>query len=457
MPSPTPTGGSKKHQLQHLEHDYGKLREWALYVTSLDPFRVLAESGRVRGELADEISRGRAQLADEIARERAGASEESVRVRSELAQERKSTEARLAELRAEVKTADRELATAREQVVVTEDAFLLQEAGLYEYKHPLDSVVEYKARLAALKDTMKVMVRRGDAVLTPVPWTVNGSARSGAKMLRDHSRLMLRAYNTEADNLVRTMRPYRLDSAVERLGKSREMITRLGKTESISVSDRYHRLRVEELELTADHQGKVEEEKELARAARERQREEDAARREFERERARLEKERSHYESALERVEARGDATKVDELRVRLAEIETAIDGVDRREANTRAGYVYIISNVGAFGEQMVKIGMTRRLEPMDRIRELGDASVPFRFDAHALIFSEDAVGLETRLHHELDDRRVNRVNLRREFFYATPAEVRRILERIGGQHLVEYNELPEASEWRASRTAASG
>jgi hypothetical protein len=98
---------------------------------------------------------------------------------------------------------------------------------------------------------------------------------------------------------------------------------------------------------------------------------------------------------------------------------------------------------------------MTRRLEPQDRIRELGDASVPFRFDTHALIFSEDAVGLETRLHVELADRKVNQVNTQREFFYATPGEVREILTRIAGQHLLEYRETPDAIEWRASGHAA--
>jgi len=452
LPQPTPAGGGTKGRYQALTADYARLREWAHQVMALDPFQVLAGAERVRGRLADDIARERAALAEETERVHAELSGEAERVRTELAQERARAEKRLGKLRTEERRVTEKLATVREQVVTTEDALLLQEAGLYEYQHPLGNVVAYKARLATVKDKMKAMVRAGDAVLTPVAWTVNGSARSGAKMLRDHSRLMLRAYNTEADNLVRTMRPYRLDSAIERLNKSREMITRLGKTESISISDDYHELRIEELELTADYQNKLEEEKELARAERERQREEQAAQREFEREKARLEKERAHYRSALDRVQGNGDAAKAEELRAKLDQIEVAIDGVERREANTRAGYVYIISNIGAFGDHMIKIGMTRRLEPQDRIRELGDASVPFRFDAHALIFSEDAVGLETRLHHELDDRRVNRVNLRREFFYATPAEVREVLEKIGGQHLIEYTEIPEAPEWRASR-----
>ncbi len=123
---------------------------------------------------------------------------------------------------------------------------------------------------------------------------------------------------------------------------------------------------------------------------------------------------------------------------------------------------MYVISNIGAFGAGMVKIGMTRRLEPTDRIRELGDASVPFRFDTHALIFSDDAVGLEARLHQVLADRKVNLVNQQREFFYASPAEVRDILAAAAGQHLLEYHEAPDAVEWHTSqrsrqdRTAAA-
>jgi hypothetical protein len=138
-------------------------------------------------------------------------------------------------------------------------------------------------------------------------------------------------------------------------------------------------------------------------------------------------------------------------LEQQLAELDAAIAAVDAREANIRAGYVYVISNIGAFGEHMIKIGLTRRLEPMDRVTELGDASVPFRFDVHALIFSEDAVGLERSLHQEFEDRRVNRVNQRREFFYVRPAEVREALQRFAGQHLLEFREEAEAPEWHAS------
>jgi hypothetical protein len=160
--------------------------------------------------------------------------------------------------------------------------------------------------------------------------------------------------------------------------------------------------------------------------------------------------------SVLESLRAAGDQAAADELATRLADIEQAIENNDYRIANIRAGYVYVISNVGAFGPKVVKIGMTRRLEPRDRVRELGDASVPFQYDVHALFFSEDAVALENDLHKAFADRRVNHINQRREFFFAEPAEVRDVLaEKVGG--LLEFTEAPEALEYFQSRSLWPG
>jgi hypothetical protein len=344
------------------------------------------------------------------------------------------------------------LAELKNQVVITEDLAMLQEAGVYEYRHRLADAVAYKSQLEHLKDAIKTLVRRDSAILSTTSWTVNGSTTEGRKMVRDFSKLMLRAYNAEADNCVRTMKPHRLSSSIDRLDKARDSIARLGATMHIRIDPGYHSARTQELELTADYLAKQEEEKERIRAERERQRDEDAARKEFEREKARLTKEQAHWERVQEKWETQGDADKVAEAAAKLSEIGEAIAGVERREANIRTGWVYVISNVGAFGENMVKIGLTRRLDPRERVRELGDASVPFRFDVHALVFSEDAVSLENRLHHDLADRRVNRVNLRREFFRATPAEVLAVLEQTEArEHLLEYTEFPEAEEWRTS------
>lgn len=339
-------------------------------------------------------------------------------------------------------------------VIATSEAAVLQEVGIYAYRHPLTDALAYKDRLEEISTRIKELARSGDAVTGDSNWTVNGSKAKGTKMIREYCKLMLRAYNNEADNAVRAMKPYMLESSTARLDKARATISRLGSTMSVVVSDNYHRLRIAELELTADYLAKVAEEKERDREEKARLREEAIARKEYEREQARLEKEQAHYRAALEALQARGDMSAAAETEAKLAEIADAIEGVARRAANARAGYVYIISNIGAFGDRMVKVGLTRRLDPMDRVRELGDASVPFRYDVHAMIFSDDAVTLETQLHRALDDRRVNRVNSRREFFYAAPAEIRLLLQRFSG-NLLSYVDEPEAVEWRQSRNAA--
>jgi len=345
----------------------------------------------------------------------------------------------------------RQLEEVRKAIVQTEDLALLQEAGVYHYRHPLTDAVAYRKELDKLQNEIRDMTRKaGGAVLAATNWTVNGSATEGRKMVRDFSKLMLRAFNAEADNLVRGLKPYKVDAAIERLRKVSDTIERLGKTMHIRISESYYGLRVKELSLTADFIQKQAEEKEAERAERERLREERKVQREIERERARLEKERQHYVNALAALEARGDEEGTARLREQMKDVDKAFEDLDYRAANVRAGYVYVISNIGSFGERMVKVGMTRRLDPKDSIRELSDASVPFNFDVHALFFSKDAVGIETAMHERLGETRVNLVNRRREFFNATPSETKAHLAELAGE-LLEFEDVAEALEFRQS------
>jgi hypothetical protein len=288
-------------------------------------------------------------------------------------------------------------------------------------------------------------------VTCQVDWAVNGSVKEGQKLGQDMAKLMLRAYNAEADNCVRSLRSGNITTAKKRLESAVAAIEKLGAIMEMRVNPQYHALRMQELELTADFQMKVQEERERAREERELLREQRRAEQELTVERERLEKERAHYHSALAALQAKGDNVAATELANRLAEIHKAIETNDYRIANIRAGYVYVISNIGAFGPNIVKIGMTRRLDPFDRVRELSDASVPFPYDVHAVFFSDDAITLENDLHKAFADRRVNFINERREFFFATPAEVRHILqEKTGG--LLEFTEQPEASQYFQSK-----
>ena len=267
-------------------------------------------------------------------------------------------------------------------------------------------------------------------------------------MTNDLAKLMLRAYNAEAENIVRTLRAGNTLAALKRLDTARNAIAKLGSLMKMQIGDEYHALRVEEIELTADYQVKKEEEREAAREERERLREERKLELELAAARERLNKERAHLVTVIEKLKANGEADP--DLECKLADVDSAISQNDFRAANIRAGYVYVISNRGAFGEYVVKIGMTRRLEPLERIHELGDASVPFRFDVHAIYFSEDAVKLESELHEHFAQRRVNWANYRKEYFFATPAEVREVLAiKLG--NLLEFAEHAESTEYLQS------
>ena len=368
-------------------------------------------------------------------------------LQAQIARARDQRDRLLADVRAE---AEREL---RAQLVELNDAVTLQAAGVYEYHHPLETADAYKPRLAELKQRVKAAITEDRAILASSSFSLDNSLAKGKRMVTDLGKLMLRAYNAEADNAVRTLRAGTLATATKRLDASAESIARLGSMMDMRISPEYHQLRTEELELTADYLAKVAEEREKAREERERLREEAKAERELAAERERLEKEKAHYENALQALIDQAKQDEASDLQARLNEIDKAIEFNDYRAANIRAGYVYVISNIGAFGPDVVKIGLTRRLEPMDRVKELGDASVPFPFDVHALFFADDAVGLEAKLHQAFADRKVNQVNQRKEFFFATPHQVREILAESLGS-LLEYTETPEASDYYQSRSS---
>ncbi|WP_298041051.1 DUF4041 domain-containing protein [uncultured Microbacterium sp.] len=362
------------------------------------------------------------------------------------------------EAQSKVAAATADLATRRTEISAAEAALLdlrgaieVQDLGLSDYEHPAEDSVALATQLEALRAEIKTAIRSGQATHATSNFTFNNSSAKGAKFVKDMSKLMLRSYNAEAENCVKAVRAGNLATAQKRLTTAMEQIARLGTMIDLRITPYFHRLRLHELELANRHLRAVQAEKEADRAHREELREQRKAEKELAAEKARLEKERGHYANTIAALEANGDREGAERMRVRLADVDHAIENVDYRAANIRAGYVYVISNVGSFGPDVVKIGLTRRLEPMDRVNELGDASVPFRFDVHALFFAEDAVGIEAMLHNHFADRRVNQVNLRREYFRATPTEVRDALTAHSVE-LLDFALEPTAEEYLATR-----
>lgn len=371
-----------------------------------------------------------------------------------VVKEREATDLqdRIQELTAQLQSRPPAAATPAQnhpQLITVDDALVLQEVGIYEYHHPLENADSYKQTLTELRADIREAVTTSEAIVVAKKFSFNNSLAEGRRLTADLSKLMLRAYNAEAENCVRTIRAGNLDTAKRRLDKAAKDIEKLGAAMQMHVSPAYHALRITELELTADYMMKVQQEREAAREERERLREERKVEQELAAERERLDKEQAHYRAVLQRLTAAGQDTR--DIEEQLTRIAEAIEQNDYRAANIRAGYVYVISNIGAFGPNVVKIGLTRRLEPLDRVRELGGASVPFPFDVHAVYFSNDAVTLESELHKEFGAARLNHANPRREFFFATPEEVRQVLAKKVG-NLLDYNDSPEATQYFQSK-----
>jgi hypothetical protein len=347
------------------------------------------------------------------------------------------------------------------EILVWEEAILLESFALYEPKFKLNASHEYKARLDEVRAQQKAMVKAGTAATGNMSWTVNGSQTQGRKLVTDMIKLVIRSFNNEADYCVDNVKFDNIELGEKRILKSFEACNRLGKIMDVEISRKYLNFKIDELHLAHEFQVKKQEEKEEAKRAREELREQQKLEQEIRAAREKIAKERKHFTAAMRDLQARLEQAKSDEDRAplitKLAEIEAgraALEGeeklIDYREQNAKAGYVYVISNVGAFGEGVYKIGMTRRLVPMDRVDELGDASVPFWFDVHAMVFSDNAPALEAKLHERFAAGRLNKVNGRKEFFRADIAEIEAVI-RENYDAAVEVIHEAAAEQYRES------
>lgn len=361
-------------------------------------------------------------------------------------------------LEKEVGKLEQDISEKKRQIVGLVDDISVQEFGLYSPSYVFANSDLYKEKLTKIRDEQKQCIKNDTACTGSTNWTVNGNEAKGRAMVKDMKKLLLRAFNVECDDVVANVKISNFDKSVDRIYKTSEQISKLGKIMSISISRQYISLKIEEVKLALDFQQKKQEEKERLKELKEQQREAAKVQKEIEEERKKLAKEQSQYQNALARIleqikkdEQNADLlAKKEELEGQLGEIAKAIEDVDYRSANQKAGYVYIISNVGSFGENVYKIGMTRRLNPQERIDELGDASVPFNFDIHALIFSEDAPKLEAALHHAFEQNKVNKINARREFFKVPLEDIKKEV-RKNFDKTVEWIDIADAEQYRQS------
>lgn len=377
------------------------------------------------------------------------ADEEEARVRAATAETASELEALKASYLEKKSVYDRLL----HEIAIFDGRLAFAEMGVYEPHFDFTDSDEYKEQIRAIREDQKEMVSAKTAVSCTTSWTVDGSRAKGQTMTNRNIRLSLRAFNNECEAAIANTRWNNVNAMERRILRAQEQIDKMNESNTTIISPYYVELKLKELYLTHEYREKLraerEERAEAARLAREEQR--------LLRDLEEAEQEEAHYARLLEK--AKGEAAAIvgpqlkafkEQVAILEKDLAAAHAKAERAKAmaeRTRSGYVYIISNIGSFGDGVVKIGLTRRLDPVDRVRELGDASVPFTFDTHAIIYSDDAPALERALHAEFESTRINAQNMRKEFFRASLEEVEAAVQRLAPE--ASFFSDIEAQEYR--------
>lgn len=329
--------------------------------------------------------------------------------------------------------------------------------GLYNPHFNFDDSEKYKNKIIEIRQKQKDLIKTKKAVISHTKWDVNGSTREGTKMTNRNIKLMLRAFNGECDSSILKVRWNNILSLEKRIEKSFELINRMGETISTEIQHQYLSLKIDELRATHEYKEKKHNEIEERRRKQREIREEIRVQKEIELAKKEAEKEEKRYLKLLEKAKlevTKKHGNELEKYNQRISELENQLlkvrDLKERaisRAQITKSGYVYIISNIGAFGENIYKIGMTRRLEPIERVYELSGASVPFKYDIHGMVYSENAPALENELHKKFTKQRVNKANNRKEFFNITIDEIEKEIYKIDSS--IELIKTCEARQFR--------
>lgn len=337
------------------------------------------------------------------------------------------------------------------------DKVEMMEVGLYEPMFDFDASEAYKSALNQNYEKQKLLIKLGKAVICHSSWTTNGSKREGQKMTNKWIKLMLKAFNGECDSIIAKVKWNNVKKMKERINKAFQDINKYGEPHDTNIQRDFLKLKLEELALTYEYEQKKYEEKEEQKRIREQIREEEKLQKEIEKKQKEIEqqeKEKARIEKIRQEAYEKGQLDKARECDEKINELQIIIDNGNRRVSEaqkTKTGHVYVISNIGSFGDNVYKIGMTRRLEPQERIDELGSASVPFNFDIHAMIKSDNAPALENKLHEVFRNKSVNRVNYRKEFFRVSLEEIENVVRDFTDSD-IEFIKIAEAKEYNETQ-----
>lgn len=339
----------------------------------------------------------------------------------------------------------------RKEVDLFETHKELKESGFFSYKYKFEDIMHYKEALQIIRTKQKELIGSKSAVFC------NNEELEKSPIVQALRKLTLKYFNAEFEAIADRLNYSNFDSCKQRVIACYDLINEELSVFNCEMDKEYLNLKVKELALALEYELEQQKIKDEQIALREQMRDEEAAREEAEAAREKAVKEEKRYEAMLEKAKAEAQAASAEdqkEMESRIADLENKLKAAHEEKERatslaqiTRKGHVYVISNIGSFGENVFKIGLTRREDPLERVKELGDASVPFKFDVHAIIPSEDAPTLEMKLHQSLDEHRINRINTRKEFFRVTLDRISSICKELGCS--VQITQLAEAREYR--------
>lgn len=348
----------------------------------------------------------------------------------------------LSERKEEIYKLNREIKDKRIQAEILDDAIDMQEYGIYEPQYNFTKSEEYKEKLKEIRTKQKNMVKEKQAALCTQEWTIDGSKRKGQAFTNQNLRQAIYTFNIECDQIISKTKPTNIKTQKEKIRKVYDRINKMNERNAIHINKKYLDLKYDELQLAIEYEMKKQEEKEILQEAREREKEERKLQRELERKEKQIQQQKTKLQRELEEAqrkaeeEAKNEEEKqalldqIQALKQQIAKQDEDQKDIENKRLRTGAGFVYIISNIGSFGEGVYKIGVTRRDDPEARVNELSNASVPFSYDVHAFIFSDNAFDLETELHQKYDKQRVNKVNNRKEFFRLSDEDIEHIVKK---------------------------
>jgi Meiotically up-regulated gene 113/Domain of unknown function (DUF4041) len=326
---------------------------------------------------------------------------------------------------------------------------------LIPHSEIIDALAEDYSHKEAGKELKNARDRTGQMVKTG---TAAACDYSEARRRQTAVRFALDAFNGKVDSILSTAKHNNFGKLRQQIADAYGLVNLHGEAfRNARITQEYFTSRMEELQWLVTTNDLRREEQEEQRRIRQEMREEERARREYEKAQKEAAKEQHMLEQAMAKAKAELAAASAEQkakFEAQVKELESQIVAVEDKHAKaislaqlTRRGYVYVISNIGSFGEDVYKIGLTRRFEPLDRVKELGDASVPFEFDVHAMIYSEDAPTLETTLQKRFEAGRVNKVNSRKEFFRTGLLPIKEVVDGLDVE--VHWTMKAEAREYR--------